>query len=46
MKIIKIKTFLALSLSAVAMFVATTASTMCSSLCEEPNMPKSLYKVD
>ena len=46
MKITKIKTFLALSLSAVAMLVATTASTMCCSALEEPNMPKSLYKVD
>ncbi|BCZ47859.1 hypothetical protein psyc5s11_39260 [Clostridium gelidum] len=46
MKITRIKSFLALSLSAVAMLVATTASTMCGSLCEEPKMPKSLYKVD
>lgn len=46
MKITKIKSFLALSLSAVAMLIATTSSTMCSYFCEEPKMPKSLYKVD
>jgi len=46
MKITKIKSFLALSLSAVAMLVATTSSTMCSWFFEEPKMPKSLYKVD
>lgn len=47
MKIIKIKSLLALSLCAAAMFVASTASTMCGmSHFEEPKMPKSLYKVD
>ena len=47
MKITRIKSFLALSLSAIAMFVAATASTMCGfSHFEEPKMPKSLYKVD
>lgn len=47
MNIIKIKNFLALSLSAVAMFVAATSSTMCvSNVFEEAKMPKSLYKVD
>ena len=47
MKIFKIKNLLALSLSAVAMFVAATSSTMCmSSNFEEAKMPKSLYKVD
>ncbi|OOM79579.1 hypothetical protein CLPUN_15270 [Clostridium puniceum] len=46
MKITKIKSFLALSLSAVAMLVASVSSTMCCTHFEEPKMPKSLYKVD
>ena len=47
MKIFKIKNFLALSLSAVAMFVAATSSTMCHwTHFEEVKMPKSLYKID
>jgi len=47
MKITKIKSFLALFLSAIAMYIATTSSTMCrSGIFEEAKMPKSLYKVD
>ncbi|WP_160692146.1 cyclic lactone autoinducer peptide [Clostridium sp. C2-6-12] len=46
MKTNKLKNFLALSLSAIAMVVAATSSTMCCVYFEEPKMPKSLYKVD
>lgn len=47
MKTNKIKNFLALSLSAIAMVVAAAASsTMCCCYFEEPKMPKSLIKVD
>lgn len=46
MKSQKIKKWLALILSSVAMVAATTASTMCIFfLFDEPKMPKSLYKV-
>ena len=46
MKINKLKNFLALSLSAIAMMVAAASSTMCCFYFEEPKMPKSLYKID
>jgi cyclic lactone autoinducer peptide len=46
MKTNKLKNFLAVSLSAIAMMVAATSSTMCCFHFEEPKMPKSLYKVD
>jgi cyclic lactone autoinducer peptide len=47
MKTNKLKNFLALSLSAISMLVATAAaSTMCCCYFEEPKMPKSLIKVD
>jgi len=49
MKITKIKSFIALGIAAGAMFVASTASTMCvgfAGALEEPEMPKSLYKCD
>jgi hypothetical protein len=47
MKIQKIKTFLALGISAAAMFVAATSSTMCyGRYYEEVKMPESLYKID
>jgi len=49
MKITKIKNFIALGIVAGAMFVASTASTMCYAFAgalEEPKMPESLYKQD
>lgn len=47
MNLTKIKTNIALGLSAAAMFVATTASTMCLwKFFDEVDMPESLYKVD
>lgn len=47
MKSKKIKRFLAVILSSVAMFIAATASSMCFWVWyEEPSMPKSLYKQD
>ena len=49
MKITKIKSFIALGIAAGAMFVASTASTMCygfAGVLEEPKMPESLYKHD
>lgn len=47
MRITKLKSAMALVISAVAMFVAATSSTMC--VCghfEDVKMPKSLFKVD
>lgn len=47
MKLSNFKSSLALMLSAAAMLVASTASTMCASTrFEEPKMPESLYKRD
>lgn len=47
MKLSKFKSSLALMLSAAAMVVASTASTLCAGArFEEPKMPESLYKRD
>lgn len=47
MKLLKYKNSLALMLSAIAMLVASTSSSMCrTARFEEPKMPESLYKRD
>lgn len=47
MKLLRIKRFMALGISALAMFLATTSSSMCRWIAfEEVEMPKSLIKTD
>ncbi|MDS0526343.1 cyclic lactone autoinducer peptide [Clostridium sp. SHJSY1] len=47
MKSFRVKKFIALIISAIAMFAATTSSSLCFFfLVEEAKMPKSLYEVD
>lgn len=47
MKLTKIKSGIAIGLSVLAMFIASTSSTMCwAGMFEEVKMPKSLYKID
>lgn len=47
MKSFRVKKFIALLISAIAMFVANMSSSLCFfGLFEEVEMPKSLYKVE
>lgn len=47
MNLVRLKRFMALGISALAMFLATTSTTMCHwGLYEEVEIPKSLIKID